>query len=87
MSNALYAASDGSWGDAASMVVVDCGKWEEVDYDLFEEVHALNVPKLAQLLWEWNDDSRSTDTYYLDQFDELGISESWVIRNSRRSEL
>lgn len=87
MSNAIFAAIDGSWGDAAGMVIADTSNWELVDYNLFDEVHALNVPKLAQLLWEWNDSDRSTDTYYLDQFDELGVSESWVINNSRRTGL
>lgn len=86
MSNAIYAAIDGSWGEAAGIVIVDTSRWELVDYNLFDEVHALNVPNLARLIADWNDDGRPTDQAYLDRFDELGVAEKWVFHNARRSE-
>jgi len=87
VSSVIYAAIDGSWGEAAGIVLVNTANWELVDFSLFDYIRDWEAPKLAKLLWDWNDDERPTSSEYLLRFDELGISEDWVRNNSERTGL
>lgn len=87
MSSVIYAAIDGSWGEAAGIVMVDTAGWELVDFTLFDYIRDYDAPKLAQLLWDWNDDGRPATEAYFERFAYLGISEDWVMDNRERTGL
>lgn len=87
MSSVIYAAIDGSWGEAAGIVMVDTSRWELVDFTLFDYIRDYDAPKLAQLLWDWNDDGRPVTKAYIERFDSLDIGEDWVMYNSERTGL
>jgi hypothetical protein len=47
-----YFASDGNYGDAAGLTVIETTHWSEVDWNLIEEVTDTDRPQLAKVIAE-----------------------------------
>jgi hypothetical protein len=58
-----YFASDGSYGDAVGLTVIDTTDWMPGDFDLLEGVTAEDLPDAARVVSEWLESGRDSETF------------------------
>lgn len=66
-----YFASDGSYGLATGLTIIDTTAWEESDWDLIEQASDDQRPLTARVVSEWIESGRSDE--YNQYFERLGI--------------
>ena len=49
----MYVAADGTWGDAASIALIDDSAWLEGDYQLLETIQDSSRADLAEAIDAW----------------------------------
>lgn len=66
-----YFATDGNYGLAVGLTVIDTTAWEESDWNLIEQASDEQRALTARVISEWIESGRSDD--YNQYFERLGI--------------
>ena len=68
-----YFASDGSWGDAAGLTIIDTTAWTEDDHEKLNGVSDENLPDAAIAVSDWVEAGRENTDEFVARFDTLGV--------------
>lgn len=66
-----YFATDGNYGDAAGLTVVDTSDWGDSDFEMLDHVSDDRRILAAQTISEWIEKGRTNE--YDEYFESLGI--------------
>jgi hypothetical protein len=67
-----YFATDGNYGSALGLTVIDTTAWTESDWSLLDEVSDDQRALTARVISEWIESDRSDD--YNQYFERLGVA-------------
>jgi hypothetical protein len=67
-----YFATDGNYGSASGLTVIDTTAWTESDWTLLDEVSDDQRALTARVISEWIESDRSDD--YNQYFERLGVA-------------
>lgn len=68
-----YFATDGSWGDAVGLTIIDTTAWTDADYEKLDGVSAENLPDAAVAVSDWVEAGREQTDEFVARFDALGV--------------
>lgn len=70
-----YFATDGNYGDAVGLTVIDTTGWTDIDFETFDAVLDHERVSLARLISEWKD--AEDKAYFHPYFEKLGVPEDY----------